>query len=108
SKENAFRSVIQNWANQDPVSAAEWLKSQHAGKSREAAVNGYIDSVSYSYPEVAIQWAENMAEDQDRKRKLQSVVSRWIQNDEKAALAWLDKTQALAEDVKNQIRTRDR
>jgi hypothetical protein len=83
---------VGQWAYNDPYSAADWLKTLPADKSRERAITSFVDTISYQNPELAIPWVMALSDESERNSRMESSFPRWLQADENGAREWLAKS----------------
>jgi len=95
TRDNAMRSVMSGWAQNDPAGAGGWLETLPSGKSRERAVEAFVDQVSYQEHALAAKWVlELVSASGDGKAsresyRIDNLARQWLQQDETAARAWI-------------------
>ncbi|HVM61963.1 MAG TPA: hypothetical protein VMV72_13965 [Verrucomicrobiae bacterium] len=97
-KSAALTESLPSWAVNDPAAAAEWMNQQPSSPELDQG----IATVARSFdgkPEVAVSWAESIANSQLRSRTLATIVRRWNDSDPAAARQYiLTSTNLVAED----------
>ena len=82
--------------------AIDWIKTLPEDSGRQAAVMALVDSTSYQNPELSVQWAEKITDNQGRGYRLENAARRWLESDETAAMAWI-KQSSLSQQVKDRL-----
>jgi hypothetical protein len=81
--------LIDRWYNTDPFSAAEWLKRQPSGPTRDEGVSAIAMAISGENPETALAWTKSIANAQSRESQQKNILRRWMMNDAASAAAWI-------------------
>jgi hypothetical protein len=82
--------IMEEWGRIDSVGASGWLMQQPASPSRDAAIDGFINSILNYEPMAAAEWGTAMTDPELRMNRLDQVLKSWIQNDATEATTWLD------------------
>jgi len=93
---------MSSWANRDPVGAANWLQGLPVGASRDAAVGSFVGVLSHSDPATAAVWAQSIGDDRQRAFQMENVARAWLDEDQRAASAWVQNS-ALPANVKQRL-----
>ena len=80
-----------------PQGASKWLDTIPAGKAREQAAEAFINNVSYQEPALAAKWVMELATAESKQPgqnnrnsyRVENLARTWLQQDEKAARAWI-------------------
>ncbi|NBB79944.1 MAG: hypothetical protein GVY36_10950 [Verrucomicrobia bacterium] len=88
SPENA-RHLMQVWAESDSIAASEWLSRQPAGPQRDAAIEGFSETIQSFEPAAAATWASAIADPRRRVSRLREHITEWSRNDPQAAAEWI-------------------
>ena len=57
SQEMGIKSVVGNWAKEDPLAAGEWLNNRESGPELDSALSVYASTVSRKDGAAAMEWA---------------------------------------------------
>ena len=95
-------SVVQNWAQNDPAAAGQWLNQLPDDAAKQGAVNSYINDLAYQSPDLAAPWVNALSDPNQRNSAIQNVARNWLRTDPTTATRWLNTT-ALPEDQKQQL-----
>ncbi|NCG08171.1 MAG: hypothetical protein GWO81_01150 [Verrucomicrobia bacterium] len=86
----ASEVLLREWAHNDSVEASVWLSEQAPGPQRDAAINGFVQSIQAHAPEAATTWSNAINEPDVRIRNLAESLELWNASDPTAATAWLE------------------
>ena len=88
-RSQAAAQVAQTWAKSDLNGVLTWVGTLTKGTTRDAAISALVDSPTFRRnPQVAMQWAASIQEEETRWNAIQRVASRWEILDPSAAQAW--------------------
>ena len=73
------------WAQEDHRAAAQWLSGLPKSATRDEGVSRFAQSVAYTEPESAVEWAQTITDDALRVEVLGKVHAAWERNDPDAA-----------------------
>jgi hypothetical protein len=76
------------------------MKSLPAGKSRDGVNSSFVGHLSWSSPELAAPWAEQISEEHQRKSHMEMIAQNWLRNYRPAAEAWIARASFSDEDRK--------
>ena len=96
-------SVAQEWANVDPTSAAKWLDRIPEGKSRDSAIQGFIQAVDDTDPAGAAEWAQTISDTNQRENSIGNLFRKWASFDPKSAENWLRSAQGISDQARERI-----
>ena len=93
---------LERWAREDPASAAQWISDNQANPAMDQgiAVVATLDSVP---PNVAVTWAEGIANPQLRSETVATVLRNWLTADKSTAENYFAATKNLLPDDRQQI-----
>jgi hypothetical protein len=94
--------LIGRWYDTDPFAAAEWLKGQPAGPSKDEGVSAIAMEIAGENPETAIAWTKSITNAQSRQEQEKSILRQWMRNDEAGASAWI-RTAQIAPETKAEL-----
>ena len=103
TQEVGIKSVIGNWAKQDPLSAGEWLNERHAGPELDSALSVYASTVANENAGAAMEWAISISQEKLQQQTIRKVGQEWYRQDKEAVEEWLPES-GLSEDLMNSIR----
>ncbi len=83
-KSFALTESLPSWAANDPAAAAEWINQIPSSPELDQGIATVARSFD-AKPEVAVTWAESIADTQLRSSTLANIVRRWIELDPVAA-----------------------
>jgi hypothetical protein len=83
-KSFAFTESLSSWAVNDPAAAAEWINQRPSLPELDQGIATVARSFD-AKPEVAVTWAESIADAQLRSSTLANIVRRWNDLDPVAA-----------------------
>ena len=102
-QEVGVKSVIGNWAKQDPLAAGNWLNDQSPSPRLDSALANYATTVSLDDGASAMDWAVSISEDKLQQKTVRQVGQEWYRQDKDAVEEWLPQS-GLSEDLQNSIR----
>ena len=103
TQEVGIKSVIGNWAKQDPLSAGEWLNERPAGPELDSALSVYASTVANENAGAAMEWAISISQEKLQQQTIRKVGQEWYRQDKEAVEEWLPES-GLSEDLMNKIR----
>lgn len=83
------RTLVNQWARMDALAVFEWARIRDASDNRTQALATSLGEVARSEPEKAMALAADL-DGVARSRVIARVLSRWADDDPRAAAAWLD------------------
>jgi hypothetical protein len=89
ARPNLTSQLIERWYSADPFAAAEWLKGQPLGASKDAGVMAIATEIANENPETALAWTKSIADQDSRLSQERNILHRWMQNDATRASAWI-------------------
>lgn len=101
-RDTAMENVVKLWPDQDPNGVAAWLTGLAPGPSRDFAIGAYVTKVAAALPEMAVQWAESIADEAMRQSQMKQVVVDWLVRDEAGARSWIAQS-PLTESVRTRL-----
>jgi hypothetical protein len=94
--------LASQWAVNDREAAALWIKGLPAGRSRDKAVQAYVNMASQEDPVGGLRWAEAIHDESVYQSTLQSIGLNWLRTDEAAARKWIADSR-LPDNIKNNL-----
>ena len=94
-----IKSVIGNWAKQDPLSAGEWLNERPAGPELDSALSVYASTVANDDAGAAMEWAISISQEKLQQQTIRKVGQEWYRQDKDAVESWLPDS-GLSEEMK--------
>jgi hypothetical protein len=98
----ASQALLQEWTRSDSVAASVWLSEKTPGPQRDAAINGFVQSIKAHAPEAAATWSNAMSDPEARVRNLAQSLESWSERDPSAAAAWLQEAE-LEPDLRREL-----
>ena len=95
----ALSQMLSQWATRDPLTASEWmLKNLNPSADLDGGVAAVasLPSLISQRPEIAIGWAESIADPKVRSQTLTTVAQLWSQRDGAAARRYIETNTSLA------------
>lgn len=92
-RERAMSIVARQWGLRDWNAAAGWLETLAMGSSRDAAIGAFVTSADGYDIKLALEWANQMEAPESRATRVENTARRWLDEDNAAARAWLEKAQ---------------
>ena len=84
TQEIGIKSVIGNWAKQDPLTAGEWLNHRPAGPELDSALSVYASTVSNEDAGAAMEWAISISQEKLQQQTIRKVGQEWYRQDKDA------------------------
>ncbi len=100
-RRNLMGETLRRWVTRDPVQAAGWMSRLNSDPDLDpgTAALASLPPLVAGRPDLAISWAESIAEPRLRSRTLAEIVRQWASFDPAAARSYLARsTQVLDED----------
>lgn len=88
-RDTALEELVKLWADRNLVEAGDWVNTLEASPSRDIAVSAYVSKIASAFPELAADWAVDIADPILRDRELERVGEIWMTSDAAAARAWI-------------------
>jgi hypothetical protein len=101
-----LRNVFGDWEDSDPAAAGQYLLSMPQSAKRDAAVSGFATGYAWQNPQLAIAWAQDIADPTLRQNSLVRSGQAYFSRDPDGARAWLE-TSGLPADAKQQVTSPD-
>ncbi len=99
----SMRALIPAWVGKDPTAALNFVKTLPEGEVRDRGVRSYVWSNRTAPPSELVQVAETISDENDRSRTVGWMVSRWMNEDEQAARAYVQQSTTLPDRMKQHI-----
>ncbi|MGA2051720.1 MAG: hypothetical protein ABSH19_00270, partial [Opitutales bacterium] len=80
-------TVAQNWLNQDPQAATQWINTLPPGAPRDNAVEQIISTVGQSDPASVYNWALSIGDPSTRNAQVVKLAAKWSSQNPTAAAA---------------------
>ncbi len=86
--------ALERWAKEDPAAASAWMNQNESGPDLDAGVAAVatMDSIK---PDLAVDWAESVADPELRSTTLATVIRNWLTEDLPAAKHYFESTKNL-------------
>jgi hypothetical protein len=81
--------VLNEWIDEAPEEAIEWIEKMPDEQEREKALGGIITQLSFDNREMAARLTTLISPGKDQDQALQQLAYQWSMTDPDAALAWL-------------------
>jgi hypothetical protein len=81
--------LVERWYDADPFAAAEWLKRQPPGPTRDEGVLAMAMEISRENPEAALGWTKTASSAESRASAEKNILRNWMRNDAVSATAWI-------------------
>jgi hypothetical protein len=101
-KSSLVSQALQRWARVDPEAASEWMNSIDPGPEMDQGVAA-VATMDSLKPDVAIGWAESVVDPKLRSETLVTVLRNWVTMDLPAARQYLESTQDLLPDDRQEM-----
>lgn len=101
--ERAIREIIGNWVGKDASAAQGFIQSQPAGPLRDEAAQVFVWSNRSGSAAESVALAETITDERTRDRTIGIGVSRWMQQDEPAARAYVEQSELLSASAKERL-----
>ena len=76
-----IKSVVGNWAKEDPLAAGEWLNEREAGPELDSALSVYASAVSRKDGAAAMEWAISISDEKLQESTIRKVGQEWYRQD---------------------------
>jgi hypothetical protein len=90
NKPGNLETILQEWSRTDSVAASVWLSKAPSGPQRDAAIIGFVRTMSEFEPEVAVTWSNSISDPNRRVETLTKNFQTWASNQPEEARALLD------------------
>lgn len=87
--ERVMPTIIEQWAQMDPHSAREWIETLPAGTLRDTSVSSFATTLTRHTPQQAAELIVDIRDPKLQRATLVSVFTEWKKLDEPKAKAWL-------------------
>jgi hypothetical protein len=87
--------ALPQWVSRDPIAASEWMINHYdpsPDSDAGVAAVAMMPNLLNRRPEIAVAWAESIAEPVLRANTLRSVAQQWAQQDSEACRRFIDST----------------
>lgn len=84
--------VANNWIQQDPLAASQWISSLPPGSARDGAVLALLNAEGKNDLSAAFSWAASLSANGARTGQINDVVTQWAKKDPAAAAAAVEST----------------
>jgi len=101
-KSSLVSQALQRWAKVDPEAASEWMNSIDPGPEMDQGVAA-VATMDALKPDVAVGWAESVVDPKLRSETLVTVLRNWVTVDLPAARHYLETTQDLLPEDRQEI-----
>jgi hypothetical protein len=91
----AMSQALPQWVSRDPIAASEWMINHYdpsPDSDAGVAAVAMMPNLLNRRPEIAVAWAESIAEPVLRANTLRSVAQQWAQQDSEACRRFIDST----------------
>ena len=88
-QEMGIKSVVGNWAKEDPLAAGEWLNEREAGPELDSALSVYASAVSRKDGAAAMEWAISISDEKLQESTIRKVGQEWYRQDKDSVETWL-------------------
>lgn len=85
--DNAIRSMVRNWTQDDYQAAGKWLAAAPPGRARDVSIRSYAETVSRYEPETAAQWADTLPAGKGKEETLRRIYQNWPRDDDASKAA---------------------
>lgn len=89
-QEAAVGAVYRTWIGQDKTAAMRWLRGQETQPWLDPAIHAFAQALSFEDPELAMEWAQQIRNEQRRNDATWRVGKIWWESDPARAKVWLD------------------
>ena len=98
-----MRDLMPAWVSKDPQAALSYAMGMEEGGTRDRAITSYVWSNSQASPAELVQVAENISDERSRSRTVGWMASRWMREDEAAAKAYIESSEAITDRTREHI-----
>lgn len=88
-RETSIDALVKLWADQDLVGAGAWVDTLTSRSSRDTALAAYVEKLAVQFPEMAVEWAREIHNEQLRSERLESLAELWLRSNATAAREWI-------------------
>ena len=78
-------TVVQNWARDNVVEAANWLRRFPPSAELDPAIQNLSSTMAVNDPPAAMAWAQNVTDPRARQTAMTRVAMRWMERDPASA-----------------------
>jgi hypothetical protein len=91
ARDDAVTAGFSRWWSQSPAAARSWLSKSPLNPPLDPAVAVMAREISRTSPARAIVWADGIHDPETRRRAVVPILRLWIDEDRRAARAWMRK-----------------
>lgn len=102
-RSSVVSGVVQSWARVNVEAAAAWLASKPASPDLDAATAQLSRELVGVDPVAAMEWAQTITDENQRKSALYRNAERWKRNDPQTARSWIQNSRELTADQKENL-----
>ncbi len=88
-RETALDALVKLWADKDLPGAGTFVDALTSRASRDTAVAAYVEKLAVQFPEIAVEWAREIHNEQLRGERLENLAGLWMHTDAAAARQWI-------------------
>lgn len=85
-----METILQEWSRTDSAAASAWLNESQPGPERDAAIVGFVKTVSEFDPEAALAWSNDISDPGQRVETLTRSVQTWAAMQPEEVRKWLE------------------
>ncbi len=85
-QKNSAYSISRRWMSDNPTEFKQWLDDAEPSVARDAAVEGYVRTLTYKNPEEAMNMAASISDESQRHKVTEGVIKTWYSRDKNAAV----------------------
>ncbi|MGJ8723833.1 MAG: hypothetical protein ACSHYB_04685 [Roseibacillus sp.] len=89
-----YSSLIDRWADSDPVAAQAWVEQLPPGPARESALDELVEHLTIKKPSQAASLLAGELINSGNSRDVSQIAEKWVLTDPDATLAWLGSLKA--------------
>jgi len=93
SEHQMIRGLVERWAGSNLDEAGSWLDTLPSSSLRDSAVAGFIGKVAKANPQVALEWAATISDENTAGEQRTSILESWRKKDPDSARAWQSKNE---------------
>jgi hypothetical protein len=98
-RKDALAMAVSSWARTDAGAACTWLDQFAPSSDLDYAIYEIIRlPAAQTEPQIALKWAENIVNDDQRQQGIETIVRTWVEKDQPAALRYVQDSTALNSD----------
>jgi hypothetical protein len=102
-----LRNAFGDWEDRDPAAAGQYLLAMPPSPKRDSAISGFATGYAWQNPQLAIAWAQDIADPTVRQNSLVRSGQAYFTRDPDGARAWLA-TSGLPADAQQLVTTPNR